>query len=97
MGVRRCGCVLAAVPDVPDPGRAFLLLIARQAPQLFIPPTDTMSSKPSNGLSMTYATSAPATSGGQPGSPVRFSCVCVALQVAERRSPARLLLLLSNR
>jgi hypothetical protein len=32
-------------------------------------------SKPSNGLSMTYATSAPATSGGTPGSPVRFpSC-----------------------
>jgi hypothetical protein len=31
-----------------------------------------MDSKPSNGLSMTYATAAPATSGGQPGAPVRF-------------------------
>jgi hypothetical protein len=30
-------------------------------------------SRPSNGISMTYATSAPATSGGQPGSPVRFA------------------------
>lgn len=29
-------------------------------------------SKPSNGLSMTYATSAPATAGGQAGSPVRM-------------------------
>jgi hypothetical protein len=31
-----------------------------------------MDSKLSNGLSMTYATAAPATSGAQPGSPVRF-------------------------
>lgn len=30
------------------------------------------SSRPSNGLSMTYATAAPATAGGQAGSPVSF-------------------------
>jgi hypothetical protein len=35
-------------------------------------------SRPSNGISMTYATSAPATSGGQPGSPVRFALFFLA-------------------
>jgi hypothetical protein len=37
--------------------------------------TDMETSKPSNGLSMTYATSAPATAGGQPGSPVRIRMI----------------------
>jgi hypothetical protein len=36
-------------------------------------------SRPSNGISMTYATSAPATSGGNPGSPVCFSLVGVVM------------------
>ena len=35
-------------------------------------PLTRMDSKPSNGLSMTYATAAPATAGGQPGAPVRL-------------------------
>jgi hypothetical protein len=42
------------------------------APQLFKPLIN-MDSQPFNGVSMTYATSAPATAGGQAGSgPVRF-------------------------
>lgn len=44
------------------------------------------SSKPSNGLSMTYATSAPATAGGQAGSPVRPASSIVG--VVARACPA---------
>ena len=49
------------------------------APQLFLRPTNMASSKPSNGLSMTYATSAPATAGGQAGSPVRSASSLVVV------------------
>jgi hypothetical protein len=55
-----------------------------------------MDSKPSNGLSMTYATAAPATSGGQPGSPVRVFSLFVVL-MASHLGVELQFLLLSNR
>lgn len=59
------------------------------APQLFLQPTDMASSKPSNGLSMTYATSAPATAGGQAGSPVRPAFLLVGVLSQGRAALSR--------
>lgn len=69
----RCEPRLRSCPLQPAVA-SLISALATLAPQLFASgSTDMSSSKPSNGLSMTYATSAPATSGGQPGSPVRFA------------------------
>ena len=58
-------------------------LSQRQAcePQLFKLPANMEFSQQSNGVSMNYATSAPATAGGQAQGPVRFSVLLVSLHL----------------
>jgi len=73
-------------PAVPA-SRAYRKAWRGAAPQLFQSPANMESSKPSHGLSMTYATSAPATAGGQALSPVRSNPILLMFCPKALRCP----------